>query len=137
MTATENKLPEHLFVSDVDGGLHDTRKPGWEKDENVVRPNYKRTHREIKTTADLKATLRAGKYAWPGGYPMYFITSDGAALNFSTVREELCNVLDSIKRGSSGGWRVVACDINYEGHDLIDAHTSESIECAYPKDEEE
>lgn len=31
------------------------------------------------TIDDLKAHLEADKYAWPGGYPLFFITSDGAA----------------------------------------------------------
>jgi hypothetical protein len=26
-------------------------------------------------------------YAWPGGYPRYFITNDGAALSYDAARE--------------------------------------------------
>jgi hypothetical protein len=26
-------------------------------------------------------------YAWPGGYPRYFITNDGAALSYNAARE--------------------------------------------------
>ena len=29
----------------------------------------------------------ANPYAWLGGYPRYFITSDGAALSFKTAQE--------------------------------------------------
>lgn len=106
--------------------LHDSRKA-----YATIRPNYRFAHRDIKTVADLKATLRDGPYAWPGGYPMYFITSDGGALSFATVRAEFRNIADSIRRNIRDGWFVVACDINYEDGDLIDDHTGEKIEVAY------
>lgn len=35
----------------------------------------------INTTKDLKTALRNGKWACPGGYPLYFITSDGAYID--------------------------------------------------------
>ena len=43
----------------------------------------------IKTLSDFRAAMRNGPYAWPGGYPLYFITSDGAALSFDAVKENL------------------------------------------------
>lgn len=103
----------------------------------VIRAGYKRTHAEIKTTAQLKATLRAGQYAWPGGYPMYFLTSDGGALSFDTVRAELHNVLYSISRGITDGWLVVSCDVNWEDSNLCDDHTGERIKSAYGDDSDE
>ena len=120
------QLPEHLFVS---VGLYDTREPDWAG--NPIRADYCQSHSRIETVSALKATLRAGSYAWPGGYPMYFVTSDGAALLFETVREELHNIIDSIRRGVDDGWRVVATDINWEDGDLVDDHTGERIESAY------
>ena len=95
------------------------------------RENYCRTHREIDTVADLKATIRAGKYAWPGGYPMFFITSDGAALSFEAVEQEFYQVVYSIRNKIDDGWRVVGCDINYENADLVCDHTGNPIESAY------
>jgi len=118
----------HLFASDS-GELFDTRLPDWS--HKPLRDNFKRRHRDITSTADLRATLRAGPYAWPGGYPLYFITSDGAALSFEAVRSELRNVLWSMQNRVSDGWRVVACDINYEDGDLRCDHTGKRIPSAY------
>jgi hypothetical protein len=39
----------------------------------------------IKSVSDYRKAVRNGPYAWPGGYPLFFVTSDGAAL-----RGEMC-----------------------------------------------
>jgi len=123
-------LPKHLFIG-YPGNLYDTRVPEWHK-QAPLRPNYQYTAREIKTVSQLKATLRAGPYAWPGGYPLYFLCSDGEALSFKTVRKEFKLIARAIKHtDNTGGWRVVGCDVNYEKADLYDAHTNEKIEAAY------
>ena len=89
---------------------------------------------QIKTVRDLKATLRNGEFAWPGGYPMFLITSDGAALSFKSAREEFRNIAHSVIHKQNDGWRVVACDINWEDGDLICAHSNERIESAYAEE---
>ncbi len=119
-----------MFVSSSDGNMYDTRKKDWST-EPPTRTNFKRTHRNIDSVADLKATLRNGEHAWPGGYPMYFITSDGEALSFTTVRKEFQRIASSIRDKANDGWRVVGCDINYEDNDLVDSHTGEPIESAH------
>lgn len=124
------KLSEHLFESSTDGGLYDTRVPQWHK-QPPLRARYSWHHGKIKTVSEFKATLRAGAYAWPGGYPLYFVTSDGAALSFKTARKEFRSIAASIRDKSSDGWRVMACDVNYEDGELIDDHTGERIESAY------
>lgn len=126
-------MNEHLFISDGDGALYDTRKPGWHK-ATPLRANFKRHHTAIKTVADFKATLRAGQFAWPGGYPLYLLCSDGGTLHFDCARKEARNVIDSIARKSGDGWRVVACDVNYEDTDLYCDHCSKPIESAYGED---
>ena len=85
----------------------------------------------INTVKDLKDAFINGPYAWPGGYPMYFITSDGAALSFSAAVENMELVEDSIETGSDDGWRIVAFDINWEDGELYCDHTNEKIEAAY------
>lgn len=125
-------LPAYFFISDCDGSLHDTRRPGWS--ETPLRKCYKRTHCRIKTGAQLRATLRAGAFTWPGGYPLYFVTSDGGALAFDSVRDNLRSVLDSIRTECNDGWRVVACKVNYEDEYLYDDHTGRKIESAYGQD---
>jgi hypothetical protein len=95
------KLPDHLSV--FEGDLWDNRKPS-----KIVRLNYSRHHRDIGTVADLKACLRSGEYAWPGGYACFFITADGGVLSFDSVREEFSQVVGAIREGNlRGGWRVV------------------------------
>jgi hypothetical protein len=69
-------------------------------------------------------------YAWPGGYPRYFITNDGAALSYDAARENRQIIEQSISEGCNDGWQVVACEINWES-ELICDHTSKLIESAY------
>jgi len=129
-------LPSHLFCSESNGALYDTRAAEWSH-KAPLRAVYCRTYACIKTAAELKATLRAGAYAWPGAYQMYFVTSDGAALSFESVRAELRAVLASISSGTNDGWRVVACQINYEDSDLACDHSGERIPAAYGDDSSE
>lgn len=86
-------------------------------------------------TKALKQALRNGPYAWPGGYPMYFITSDGAALSFQAVHENYCSVLSSMRHRVNDGWRVVGVYINWEDHELTCDHNGERIQSAYGDDE--
>ncbi len=69
--------------------------------------------------------------AWPGGYPLHLITSDGASLCFQCVRDNLASIIGSIRTGSSDGWRVVACAVNWEDADLLCDHCGELIESAH------
>lgn len=70
-------------------------------------------------------------YAWPGGYPRYFITSDGAALSFKAAEDNQTLIIDAIDNKSNDGWQVVGCDINWEDSSLYCDHTGERIESAY------
>jgi hypothetical protein len=126
--------PKHLFVTS-DGGLYDTRVVEWSK--HPLRADYAKGFARIANTAQLRATLRNGQYAWPGGYPLFFITSDGGALSFESVRKNLRNVLDSIAHKSADGWRVVACEVNWEDSDLTCDDSGKRIESAYGNDSDE
>jgi len=86
---------------------------------------------EINTVGDFRRAIRNGAYAWPGGYPLYFVTSDGGALSFKAAKAERRLILASIAYGQDDGWRVVGEDINWEDCDLICDHTGERIESAY------
>jgi len=85
----------------------------------------------ISNIHDLKTIVRNGPYAWPGGYPIYFITSDGDALSYETVKSEYRLICESIRDHDDSGWRVIAADINYEDSSLFCEHTGELIESAY------
>ena len=86
---------------------------------------------QINSISDFRAAIRNGQYAWPGGYPCYFITSDGAAISFDAARKERRNILESIATLSNDGWRVVGLDINWEDTDLYCEHTNNKIQSAY------
>ena len=47
------------------------------------------------------------------------------------------SVLDSIRHKSDDGWRVIACEVNWEDENLCDDHTGEKIESAYGENENE
>lgn len=91
---------------------------------------------QITDTHQLNTLLKAGPYAWPGGYPLYFTAGDGEALSFEAVEENLAEVLSSFEEGGDRSWRPVAIDINWEDDSLYCAHTGKQIECAYPNEEE-
>jgi hypothetical protein len=121
-------LPDHLFVSDCDGCLY--RPPNF---KTPLRTNYAQHHRQIETVADLKACLRAGDYAWPGGYALFYLTIDGDTLSPASVRREFRNVADSIRNKSADGWRVIAVGTTAELEDDNDnppicSHTGKPIE---------
>lgn len=89
------------------------------------------------TTKQIKQALRAGKFTWPGGYPTFFITSDGAALSHESVRENWRQVCFSVRNKCNDGWRVIAHDVNWEDSSLYCAHSNKRIESAYAEDEAE
>jgi len=90
----------------------------------------------IRSISDFRKAMRHGPYAWQGGYPCYFVTSDGAALSFESVRSNLRSVLWSIANDVSDGWQVVAMDINWEDTELTCDHSGKPIESAYGSDQE-
>lgn len=130
----KTNLPAHFMLTES-GDLFDTRPANWAS-LPALRPGYATGNQAIKTAADLKACLRHGPHAWPGGYPLYFICSDGEALSFDACRANVGNVLDSILKDCRDGWRVVAMDVNWEDSDLTCSHTGKRIESAYGEDSE-
>lgn len=118
-------LASHL--STFEGDLYDNRT------NKVIRHKYEWHFREISNTQQFKATLRAGAYAWPGGYPLFFLLSDGATLSFEALQEKstLRAVLSSIREKANDGWRVVGCDVNWEDSEMTCAHTGKRIPSAY------
>jgi hypothetical protein len=122
------RTKKHLFASESDGGLYDTRESQW-YEKPALRPVYSRHYQQIESMHQLKACLRAGQFAFPGGYPMFFMTHDGGVLSFESVREEwrtICrdSTLDSC-------WLIVGLCINYEDESLYCDHSNKPIESAY------
>lgn len=86
------------------------------------------------TVVEFEKALTEGPYTSLGGYPIYFYTSDGAALSFQTAEDNKDNILDSIENGIDDGWRVIGSTVNWEDNDLYDDHTGLLIEAAYGVD---
>jgi len=85
----------------------------------------------VRNTKDLASLFRAGPYAWPGGYPMYAVTSDGAVLCWDCLKSEYSLIQDSVRDNCEDGWKVEGADINWEEADLSCDHCREYIESAY------
>ena len=84
----------------------------------------------IQTTKDFKTALRNGPYAWPGGYPCYFVMSDGEPMSFKAAQENARLILRALRDKSTDGWRPVAYEVNWES-EIWCCHTGERIEPAY------
>lgn len=86
---------------------------------------------QISSINQFRAAVRHGPYAWPGGYPLFFICDDGAALCCNCVKSERRNILESIAHNQRDGWRVVGQDINQEDPSLTCENCNKPIESAY------
>jgi hypothetical protein len=96
-----------------------------------TRTKFEWHFRHIEKAREVASTLRAGKFAWPGGYPLYFIADDGQPLCFDCVRKEFALIARSMIGNYRDGWTIAACDINYEDEDCYCAHCNKQIEPAY------
>ena len=85
----------------------------------------------INSTLEFKKALRVGPYAWPGGYPLFFICDDGGYLCCKCARTEAYEIMRSIIRKQSDGWRVVGQDVNWEDSHAHCEHCGDRIESAY------
>ena len=93
--------------------------------------NRKGNNMRINSISDFRRVYRQGPFAWPGGYPLYFITSDGAALSFNSARYNRRSILQSIAHNTNDGWRIIGVDVNWEDESLTCDDTGESIPSAY------
>ena len=97
----------------------------------LLRKDAAKSFRKIENANQFKATLRAGEFTFPGGYRLFFVTSDGAALSFSAALENFESILWSIKNDVCDGWQVcgTGCTAEYQGvhPDVFCDHTGEEI----------
>lgn len=74
-------------------------------------------------------------FAWPGGYPMYYLCFDGEAMCPACVNANI-ELVDRDSRAKVvdprtwGGWAVEAADVNWEDDDLVCTHCNKLIESA-------
>jgi len=85
----------------------------------------------------VKHHLREGQFAWPGGYPLFFVLQDGCALCFGCARKEFRQIVWDHKHHCNTGWKVAAVDANWEDPSLYCDHCSKRIESAYAEDKVE
>jgi hypothetical protein len=99
-------------------------------------PDRKNDAYSIRTPEQFDLALSVGPYAWPGGYPKYFICQDGEALSWQAAEENKELIRQAIADKDMSGWHVIAQDINWEDADLYCSHTNERIESAYAEPDE-
>ena len=57
----------------------------------------------------IKEVIRT-RYAFPGGYELFLIASDGATICTTCARENFRCIVDSTKNEIADGWAIVAYD---------------------------
>lgn len=77
--------------------------------------------------ADSDGTLPA--FAWPGGYPIYYLTEDSAILCPGCANGE--NGSEASQQSDDKQWKLAACDVHYEGAPLSCEHCNAEIGSAY------
>lgn len=93
---------------------------------------FKRVRKALKLQAS-REPLPA--FAWPGGYPLYYVFADGGCICPKCANDNIEDI-DSANKGerccnSHGGWAIDAHDVNWEDSDLVCDHCHKSIPSAY------
>lgn len=100
------------------------------------------------TVREFLASLREGPYTSLGSYPKFWLTDDGETLSYAACKANCGRIARAIRGdelradrdparfySSEPGWRVVACDANWEDPHMYCADTGERIESAYAEDQ--
>ena len=85
---------------------------------------------------NIKEIMVNGKYpsyAWPGGYPLFYLCKDGGILCPDCANKEIA-LTDDI---DDPQWYIVGYDINYEDESMYCDHCNKHIISAYGNDGEE
>ena len=67
-------------------------------------------------------------YAWPGGYPLYYLSKDNSVLCPSCLNNHFD---ESLEEEDNPEWFIVAYEINWESTDLYCEHCNQLISPAY------
>jgi len=73
-------------------------------------------------------------FAWPGGYPIVYVMSDGETMCPACANGEngsLARTEDGPDDMPRDGWRIEGYDVHYEGPPEICCHCNAEIESAY------
>jgi len=80
--------------------------------------------------SEVKSRLRTGPYVWPGGYPLFFVSTDGSTLSFAAVQQNWRQVVWDALNKADTGWTMDAVDVNWESDLSCDVNNT-PIERAY------
>ncbi len=70
-------------------------------------------------------------YTMPGGYPVFAITKDGAALCSQCTKDHLKLILKDTHENGHTGWEIMSSMVNWEDQNLYCDHCGKIIESAY------
>lgn len=76
------------------------------------------------------------KFAWPGGYPVFYIVADCGVLCADCANGPECRQAQA-DYPDDNQWRIIAGEINYEDPFLTCDNCGDRIESAYAEDENE
>jgi hypothetical protein len=74
---------------------------------------------QVSTVSDFRRAVRFGPYAWPGGYDIFAITSDGGVLCAKCMNAERRLIIDSIATKRNDGWQVAAIGTTADTDDEV------------------
>lgn len=84
-----------------------------------------------------QTVLEVGAYAWPGGYPIFYLAEDNGVLCPKCVEENLDQCIGDPEETFHDQWKIVAHDCNWEDPSLYCDHCGKRVESAYAEPEEE
>lgn len=82
-------------------------------------------------TKDGEPTDTVQAYAWPGGYPIFYVAKDGLPLCPRCVQDHLDMCIGDPGDVFNDQWKIVGHDANWEDPDLFCEHCGGRIESAY------
>ena len=71
------------------------------------------------------------KYAWPGGYTLVLLMSDGDCLCHDCLMANYRTIRKAQKEKDNSGWRPADVFIHWEGPELYCANCNKTIESEY------
>tara|TARA_Y100001951_G_C11192885_1_gene212572 strand:- start:71 stop:457 length:387 start_codon:yes stop_codon:yes gene_type:complete len=128
MILTSNNIPESVVA--YPGGTH---PPGF-------LPFSKWRYTMNKNKYAITSNGELITYAWPGGYPVIYLTEDSGVLcpDCANGKNDSEAYLDIDGRGRNGlkdpQWEICAADVHWEGDPIPCDHCNAEIESAYGTD---
>ena len=71
------------------------------------------------------------RFAWPGGYPLVVVMTDGECLCVDCAKSEFARIGRATRDDDRGGWAAAGVQIHWEGEPEICCNCNAEIESAY------